>query len=249
MSSPRENMAELHAVESETSLDVLKQNIDNHLSSVESNPNNEESAQDNSSNVEFDFGDSPISSEWKENITRTLNQFSDVFSQHEFDVGNAKNVQHEIKLTDGPVIKERPRPIPAKDFEDARQHIQELLEANIIKSSNSPYASQIAIVRKKSGKLRRCVDYRKINQRTIKDAYPIPKIKDIFSSIHGSKWFSTIDLKMGFYQIPMAELSKDYTAFCSPFGLYSFERMSQGLSNSPATFQRLMEMCGRHELK
>ena len=73
-------------------------------------------------------------------------------------VGNAKNVQHEIKLTDGPVIKEIPRPIPAKDFEDARQHIQELLEANIIKSSNSPYASQIAIVRKKSGKLRRCVD-------------------------------------------------------------------------------------------
>ena len=240
---PKKIMAELHAVESETSLDVLKQNIDNHLSSVESNPNTEQSAQPKISNVEFDFGDSPISREWKEKITRTLNQFSDVFSQHEFDVGNAKHVQHEIKLTDGPVIKERPRPIPAKDFEDARQHIQELLESNIIKPSNSPYASPIVLVRKKSGKLRLCVDYRKINQRTIKDAYPIPKIADIFSSLHGSKWFCTMDLKMGFHQIPMAESSKDYTAFCSPFGLFSFERMSQGLTNSPATFQRLMERC------
>ena len=139
-----------------------------------------------------------------------------MFSQHEVDVGYAKNVQHEIKLTGGLVIKEKLRPIPAKD---AGQHIQELWEANIIKPSNSPYVSPIVLVRKKSGKLRLCVDYRKINQRTIKDAYPIPKIADIFSSLHGSKWFCTMDLKMGFHQIPMAESSKDYTAFCTPFGL------------------------------
>ena len=245
--NPKKIKAELHAVESETSLDILKDCIGGHLANgttvIDAQSAKESSSSSADSDIEFDFGDSPISTEWKEKITRTLNGFSDVFSHHEYDVGHAKDVHHEIKLTDGPVIKERPRPIPARDFEDARQHIQALLDANIIKPSNSPYASPIVLVRKKSGKLRLCVDYRKINQRTIKDAYPIPRIADIFSSLHGAKWFCTMDLKMGFHQIPMAESSKDFTAFCSPFGLYSFERMSQGLTNSPSTFQRLMERC------
>ena len=193
--------------------------------------------------IEFDFGDSPIPEEWKTRVKQRLNTYSDVFSRHEYDVGRTTSVEHEIKLTPGPVIKERPRPIPARDFEDARRHIQALLDADIIRPSKSPYASAIVLVRKKSGKLRLCVDYRKLNLRTVRDAYPIPRILDIFSALHGSKWFTTMDLKMGFHQIPMAESSKDYTAFVCPFRLFSFERMSQGLTNSPLTFQRLMEQC------
>ena len=244
--NPKRIMAELHAVESETSLDVLKEDLENYLASHKDESEcdqNQDHAGAADSNIEFNFGESPISSEWKIKISQVLQDFSDVFSRHEYDVGHTRAVEHEIKLTEGPVIKERVRPIPAKDFEDARQHIQALLDAKVIRPSNSPYASALVLVRKKSGKLRLCVDYRKINNRTIKDAYPIPKIADIFSSLHGSKWFCTMDLKMGFHQIPMAESSKDYTAFCSPFGLFSFERMSQGLTNSPATFQRLMERC------
>ena len=77
----------------------------------------------------------------------------------------------------------------------------------------------------------------------IKDAYPIPTIAHIFVSLHGVKWFYMMDLKMGFQHIAMAESSKDFTAFCCPVSLYSFERISQGLTNSPSTFQRLMERC------
>ena len=152
-------------------------------------------------------------------------------------------MQHEIKLEDGPIIREHHRPVPARDFEDARRHIQSLLDANIIKPSTSPYASPMVLVHKKSGKLRLCVDYRKVNLRTIGDSYPIPKISDIFSALHGSRYFSCLDLKQGFHQVPMAESSKEITAFVCPFGLFEFERMSQGLKNSPLTFQRLMEKC------
>ena len=193
--------------------------------------------------LSFDFGDSPISEEHKARVIDRLNTYADVFSHHEFDVGKTNAIEHEIKLTEGPYIREKPRPIPAKDFEDARRHIQALLDADIIKPSNSPYASPMVLVRKRNGKLRLVVDYRKINSRTIRDSYPLPKISEIFSALHGAKWFTTMDLKMGFHQIPMAESSKDYSAFICPFGLYSFERMSQGFKNSPLTFQRLMDRC------
>ena len=143
----------------------------------------------------------------------------------------------------GPAIRERPRPIPVRDYEDARQHIQSLLDAGIIKPSTSSYASPIVLVRKKNGKLRLCVDHRKVNSRTIRDSYPLPKIEDMFAALHGSEWFVTMDLKMGFHQIEMDESSKDISDFVCPLCLFNFERMSQGLVNSPLTFQRLMERC------
>ena len=170
-------------------------------------------------------------------------EFRDIFSQHEFDVGTTSAIEHEIKLEPGPAIRDRPRPVAAKDFEDARRYIQGLLDANIIKPSQSPYASCIVLCRKQTGKLRLCVDYRRINARTIRDSYPIPKIEDIFAALHGSKHFITMDIKQGFFNIPMAEESKQYTAFTCPFGLFQFEKMSQGLVNSPFTFQRLMDKC------
>ena len=251
---PKKIVAELFTIQHETPICEAQQSIQSFFQGVQSSAKVDihsdggdgtnagpESPLDQ--NIEFDFGDSPLSEEWKKRISDRLNTYKDVFSQHEFDVGHTQAVEHEIKLTDGPVVKERPRPIPARDFEDARQYIQSMLDAQLIKPSNSPYASPIVLVRKKSGKLRLCVDYRKINMRTIKDAYPIPKIADIYAALHGAEWFTTMDLKMGFHQIPMAEASKDYTAFVCPFGLYNFEVMSQGLSNSPLTFQRLMEKC------
>ena len=192
--------------------------------------------------TEWNFNDS-IPKDFRDRVIKRLNTYSDVFSKHDFDVGLTSAIEHEIKLEEGPTIRERPRPVPARDFEDARRHVQSLLDAEIIKPSNSPYASPMVLVRKKSGKLRLCVDYRKVNMRTIRDSYPIPKITDIFSALHGSKYFSCLDLKQGFHQVPMAETSKEITAFVCPFGLFEFERMSQGLKNSPLTFQRLMEKC------
>ena len=247
---PRRVRAELCFIDSEAPLDDVQRNVKCYLQGIDGSSGKlgsshvvSDSNSEPKEPLVFKFGDSPLPSEWKERILGHLHRFSDVFSQHEFDIGKTDAVEHEIKLTAGFPIRERARPIPARDFEDARRYIQGLLDANIIRPSNSPFASPIVLVRKKNGKLRLCVDYRKINSRTIRDSYPIPKIEDMFSALHGAKWFITMDLKMGFFQVPMAETSKDITAFVCPFGLFSFERMSQGLVNSPLTFQRLMDRC------
>ncbi|KAJ8004186.1 hypothetical protein DPEC_G00156160 [Dallia pectoralis] len=138
-------------------------------------------------------------------------------------------------------FRERSRRIAPADIEDVRRHIKELLAAGIITESRSPYASPIVVARKKSGAIRMCIDYRTLNARTIPDQYTTPRIDDALDSLVGSKWFSVLDLRSGYYQIAMAEEDKEKTAFICPLGFFQFERMPQGITGAPATFQRLME--------
>ena len=113
----------------------------------------------------------------------------------------------------------------------------------MVTESKSQYASPIVIVRKKNGTMRLCVDYRTLNSRTLLDQYTVPVVQDALDCLHGCKWFSVIDLKSGFYQIPMKPQDKENTAFVCPAGFFQFERMPQGIKGAPATFQRLMERC------
>ncbi|KAG7512030.1 Retrovirus-related Pol poly from transposon 297 [Solea senegalensis] len=189
----------------------------------------------------INFGDSPVSEEWKQRLRQKLSARSQVFSLHEWDVGLAKSVAHTIRMSDARPFRERSRRLAPADLEDVRKHLQELLRAGIIKESRSPYASPIVIVRKKSGAVRMCIDYRLLNSRTIPDQYTTPCIDDVLDSMTGSKWFSVLDLRSGYYQIAMAEEDKEKTAFICPLGFFQFERMPQGITGAPATFQRLME--------
>ncbi|KAK7906968.1 hypothetical protein WMY93_015580 [Mugilogobius chulae] len=189
----------------------------------------------------FDFGDSPISKEWKERLGQKLAKHANVFSTEEWDVGLAKGVEHHIRLSDNTPFRERSRRIAPADLDDLRRHLQGLLAAGIIKESRSPYASPIVLARKKNGQLRMCVDYRTLNRRTVPDQYTVPRIDDALDCLSGSKWFSVLDLRSGYYQIPMAEEDKEKTAFICPLGFFQFERMPQGITGAPATFQRLME--------
>lgn len=189
----------------------------------------------------FDFSESPVSKEWKERLSQKLAQHSHVFSTEEWDVGLAKGVEHHIPLNDNTPFRERSRRIAPADLDDLRRHLQGLLAAGIIKESRSPYASPIVLARKKNGQLRMCIDYRTLNRRTIPDQYTVPRIDDTLDCLSGSKWFSVLDLRSGYYQIPMAEEDKEKTAFICPLGFFQFERMPQGITGAPATFQRLME--------
>ena len=128
-------------------------------------------------------------------------------------------------------------------YDEARQLFQGLLDAGLIRPSESAYSSPVCLVRKKSGKLRMTVDYRQPNRRVIPDAYSIPKVEDLFNSLHGSKFFTVVDLKGAFFQIPLREEDRKYSAFNTPFGLFEFSRMPQGLKSSPAQMQRVVERC------
>lgn len=189
----------------------------------------------------FDFGSSPIPEEAKQRLIKKLMEKSDVFSAHEWDVGCSKSTVHEIRLSDSTPFRERSRRLAPKDLEDVRKHLLGLQKCGIISESKSPYASPIVVVRKKSGSVRMCVDYRTLNRRTIPDQYTVPKIEDALHCLSGSKWFSVLDLRSGYYQIPMSKDDKEKTAFICPLGFFEFERMPQGISGAPATFQRVME--------
>ena len=184
-----------------------------------------------------------LSDEWAHRARDLLRQNADVFSRHDLDVGKTSMVRHKINLVDDTPFKERSRPISSRDLTDAREHIRALLDAGIIRESSSLYASPIVLVRKKNGSLRLTVDYRKLNQKTIKDAYALPRIDDAFSCLSGAKWFSVMDLKSGYYQVEMEPCDREKTAFVCPLGFYEYTRMPQGVTNAPATFQRLMERC------
>ena len=189
----------------------------------------------------FNFGDSPVPKEWKERLVTKMMERSKVFSLHEFDVGCSKSTQHTIKTTDDKPFRERSRRLPPADVEALREHLSQLKNAGVITESRSPYASPIVVVRKKNGKIRMCVDFRTLNRRTIPDQYTVPRIEDALACLSGSKWFSVLDLRSGYYQVPMTDSDKDKTAFICPAGFFQFERMPQGVTGAPATFQRIME--------
>ena len=129
-------------------------------------------------------------------------------------------------------------------YEEVRQHLREMSECGAIRPSESPYSSPVVLVRKKDGSLR---DLRRINARTPPDAYPVPRIEETLDALRGSCWFSTLDLKSGYWQVPLAEEDKQKTAFAViGLGFWECNRMPFGLKNAGATFQRLMEECLGH---
>ena len=119
--------------------------------------------------------------------------------------------------------------------------VQEMLAEGVIRPSSSPWASPIILVPNASGETRFCVDYRRLNARTVRDQYPLPLIEDIFDQVAGSAVYSTLDLRAGYHQIKMAEADIPKTAFRCHLGLFEYLRMPFGLANGPAVFQRTMD--------
>ena len=180
--------------------------------------------------------------EAKEMLKRNAKVFSK--DDMDMDMGRTNLVKHHIKLTDPVPFKEAYRRIPPQMYDEVKTHLQEMLDLGAIRPSNSPWASAIVLVRKKDGRLRFCIDLRKLNNRTVKDAYSLPRIESILDSLGGAQIFSTLDLKAGYWQVEMAEECKAYTAFtCGPLGFYECDTMPFGATNAPATFQRLMHDC------
>ena len=117
-----------------------------------------------------------------------------------------------------------------------------LLTDGVIEESCSPWASPVVLVKKKNGEWRFCIVYRRLNSITVKDSHPLPRVDDTLDALAGSRWFTTLDFTNGYWQVEVAEDDREKTAFTTGRGLYQWRSMPMGLTNSPATFQRMMEL-------
>ena len=152
--------------------------------------------------------------------------------------------EHVIELMKAEPFKERFQHIAPPLVDEVHQHIQEMLDGGTIWPSQSPWCNAVVLVRKKDGSLRFCIDFRHLNAQNKKDAYPLPRMQETMESMVGAWHFSCMDLKSGFWQVKMAEESRQYTAFTvGSMGVYEFLCMPYGLCNAPAMFQRLMQNC------
>ena len=164
-----------------------------------------------------------------------------IFSKGEHDLGCATAVEHRIDTGNNRPVRQPLRRQPAHYVSEIDRQLEEWESEGKISPSQSEWASNIVIVKKKDGTLRFCVDYRHLNERTIKDSYPLPRIDDCLDCLSGATWFSTMDLRGGYHQVAMDERDKDKTTFVTRKGTFCFNVMPFGLCNAPATFQRLMD--------
>ena len=146
--------------------------------------------------------------------------------------GNVTAGYHQVELTSSTPIYQKPYPIPYNARDELRKEVNDMLNMNIIRLSNSPYASPVVVVRKKDGSNRVCIDYRKLNNVCVTDPEPMARAEDIFMEIGQYKVFSKIDLSKGYWQIPVAPEDVEKTAFVTPDGHYEYIKMPFGMKNS-----------------
>uniref|UniRef100_A0AAV2KT76 ribonuclease H n=1 Tax=Knipowitschia caucasica TaxID=637954 RepID=A0AAV2KT76_KNICA len=189
---------------------------------------------------DIDVESCQVSTDYKTKLAELIVEYESIFSRNKLDCGKATGYLHRIRVLDEKPFRLPCRRIPPTQYEKLRQALDEMEEREIIRKSSSEFASPLVLVSKKSGDLRICNDFRWLNARTVKDAHPLPHPADALAALGGNAFFSTMDLTSGYYNVEVHEEDKKYTAFSSPFGLYEYNRMPQGLCNSPATFMRMM---------
>lgn len=187
-----------------------------------------------------------LNNEEKQSIIELVTEYNNLFFLPGDKLGCTQLVSHTIPTTDDIPIHTKQYRYPQAHKAEINNQVTKLLEQNIIKHSSSPYNSPVWIVPKKDDargikKWRMVIDFRKLNEKTVGDAYPLPNITDILDQLGSAKYFSTFDLASGFHQIPMHPDHSSKTAFSTPHGHFEFNQMPFGLKNAPSTFQRLMD--------
>ncbi|KAJ8651754.1 hypothetical protein O0I10_012681 [Lichtheimia ornata] len=172
-------------------------------------------------------------------INTLLSQYHHCFVEHS-GLGRVKGYEHHIPLQDTTPVRSKPYRLTWEEEDHLRKELATMTDLGLIRPSKGTWTSPIFFVRKKTGELRLVIDYRQMNSKTVKDAYPLPHLDDLLGSMAGAQIFSTLDAASGYWQIPLAQEAIELSGFVTKYGTYEFTVMPFGLTSAPACFQRTM---------
>ncbi|KAG1419562.1 hypothetical protein G6F58_004549 [Rhizopus delemar] len=232
-----QSILQAYEVEENLQLCMMEQNI-------EEKKEKEEPMLEHELFIKLETGE--ISVELERKLRKLLERYKHIFDWNNDTIGFTNLLAHKIIIKeDTHPISHRPYRMSPIEAEYLQKELEKYTKLGVITPSNSPWAAPIILVKKKNGEYRMVIDYRKLNAVTKKDAYPLPRIDDLLDTLGKAKVFSALDMRAGFHQVPMEESSKELTAFTTKFGTYHYNTLPMGLVNSPATFQRLIDLCFR----
>lgn len=168
------------------------------------------------------------SSKWlshteKQEVIDILAKYATVIPEREGDIGRTTVLQHSVYTGDAPPIQQQFRRVPFHQRTQCKKLLQDMLKKGVISPSSSPWTSPAVLAKKKDGTSRFCIDFRKLNAVTRKDAYRLPRIDDTLDSLSGTRWFSTLDLACGYWQVETAPSDREKTAFSTPESQFEFK--------------------------
>lgn len=183
-----------------------------------------------------------LSVDQQQQVLEVLLDYIHCFADNDDEMGKCTVAEHAINTESARPIHQPPYKSAWKEREVVQNQVDGMLRKGIIEHSDSPWCAPVVLVKKKDGDWRFCVDYRRLNEVTVKDAYPLPRIADSLSRLEGSRYFSIMDLQSGNHQVPLKESDRPKSAFITADGLFQFKVMPFGLTNAPGTFQRAMDL-------